>query len=108
MIGLKIAGVLDRCRTFPDELDLELVRKMKIELRTRHFAVESLAELKQRGTAPDLESALQEAISSSSVSVLRIRAKRKLALLDHKYFGGRFQKVSMASRIKSKRADDQR
>jgi hypothetical protein len=103
MIGLEIAGVLDRCKTFPDKLDLELVRSMKIKLRiTERFAVESLAELKKRGTAPDLEAALQEAVARGRVSVFGRRARRWLSALDYKYLSGRLQRISMASRIRKR------
>ncbi len=103
MIGLEIAGVLDRCRTFPDTLDLELVRSMKIKLRiTERFAVESLKELKKRGTAPDLEAALNEAVAKGRVSVFDRRTRRWLSAWDHKYLSGRFQRISMVSRIRKR------
>jgi len=78
---------------------------MKIRLRiTERFAVESLAELKKRGSAPDLEAALQEAVAKGRVSVFGRRARRWLSAWDHKYLSGRFQRISMASRIR-KRVD---
>jgi len=59
MIALKIAGALERAKTFP-ELDLDAVAHMRCaEINEQMFARDSVAAVERRGADPELAEALR-------------------------------------------------
>ncbi len=76
MVGLKIAGVLDECGAFADSLDLDRVRKIRIKQRiTESFARDTLTELRERGSEPELQQAMSEILSRWTFSRIRNHLK---------------------------------
>lgn len=70
MLNLRAAGALERCKTLPDEIDLEAVRALDLsEYSESYFAHENLRALKQRGVEPELTEALEEALDKGKVRI---------------------------------------
>jgi hypothetical protein len=81
MVGLKVAGVLEQCGIFADSLDLDRVRKIRIKQRiTESFARDTLAEIRERGTEPELQQAMQEILSKWTFSRIRNHLKDRFRL----------------------------
>ncbi len=81
MVSLRLAGALDRCSTFPSELDTGRVARTRFRTESgRIFALENLAELEGSGRDPELERALRASLFLqpvwSGVQSLRNRAGR--------------------------------
>lgn len=67
MIALKVAGALDRCRTFPEPLRNENIRALKIvATNTRSFMTESLREAERRGLEPAFIKAMADALKGQT------------------------------------------
>jgi hypothetical protein len=70
MLNLKAHGVLERCETLPDEIDLEVVANLDLSSYTEHFlAQDSLKVLERRGTEPELTRTLKENLETSSHAI---------------------------------------
>ena len=87
MINLRAAGALERCKTFPSDLNLEAVANMDLSKDVkRTFARQNLKALEGLGTDPELARTLAEALDKTSTSEARAehseketeRAKREL------------------------------
>ncbi len=66
MIDLRIAGVLERCKTLPSTIDLKAVANMDLSSDvTMPYARQRLKVLERLETEPDLARALAEAINKS-------------------------------------------
>lgn len=67
MIALKVAGALDKCRTFPEPLRNENIRALKIvATNTRSFMTESMREAEKRGLDPAFIKAMGDALKGQS------------------------------------------
>jgi len=67
MIGLHIAGALERCRTLPQSIDCELVRSIRIQNQNeRAFVEECVNALGSSETDLVIRAALEEALSRSA------------------------------------------
>jgi hypothetical protein len=76
MVVLKVAGVLDRCSTFADSLDLDRVRNIRIKQRiTESFAKDTLAELRERNEDPELQAAMEKILSRWTVSRIKFHIR---------------------------------
>ena len=64
MVNLRVAGVLERCKTLPNDIDLKDVANMRWPYASG-LAQQSLHTLERLGTEPDLARALAEAINKS-------------------------------------------
>jgi hypothetical protein len=64
MISLKIAGVLSKCRTFPTQIDMENLKKLRIEgIHGAIFHQEILNELVSRQIEPEIQSILKDKLA---------------------------------------------
>nr|GGH96963.1 hypothetical protein GCM10011355_17030 [Aquisalinus luteolus] len=67
MIALKVAGALDKCRTFPEPLRNENIRALKIvATNTRSFMTESMREAERRGLEPAFIKAMGDALKGQT------------------------------------------
>lgn len=88
MIALRTAGTLERCRTFPSEIDLKIVARLDMRRpneNVRSFAVENVEALERSGADPALEHALRLAIKrggridpTRTIRSVRAKAERRL------------------------------
>ncbi|MFA7169669.1 MAG: hypothetical protein WC178_02340 [Candidatus Paceibacterota bacterium] len=63
MVNLRVAGALDKSETFPNHLDLEVIRKIKIAgEQCAILHKENLRELRELGIEEELQTILQESI----------------------------------------------
>lgn len=90
MIDLRIAGVLEKSKTFPTILDLQLVRKLHSDPYTLQGHLEqSLQALEKSKQDPELAAALKESLQKSyHPSVLR-RCVDAVRLFDKHHNSGR-------------------
>jgi hypothetical protein len=59
MIGLQVAGVLDKCESLPHHIDIDLLRSMQVELSTvREYLSELYEALADTGDDGRIKSAL--------------------------------------------------
>lgn len=80
MINLRVAGALHKSETFPQQLDREVIAKLKVV--GEHGAIlhkENLKELEELGIEPELQQALRESIERFEHP--RFDAKEELAKL---------------------------
>lgn len=73
MIGLQIAGVLDKAKTFPNHINIDLVRKISID--NKHgviFHKENLAELKKLHKEKQLQEAIQQCLNAFSTKPMLV------------------------------------
>lgn len=66
MITLRIVGALERCKTFPNDLDFKEVANMPIP-DNLVIPRQNLEALERLGTEPELARALSEALNKSSI-----------------------------------------
>jgi hypothetical protein len=104
MVNLRVAGVLDRCRTFDRGLDLFEVANLPLrDANDRAFVRENLEALEARGGDPELRSALEASLSPWAVGRPRhllgrlprpvARAAARLVWrLDRALLGGRLRR----------------
>jgi len=98
MVSLYAAGALNRAETFPSEISPDLLATMAIEgYADEVFHRENLAALQERGMAPDLQRALQEALAnvpdSSNPRPITHQALSRISYLDHSYARGTLRKI---------------
>jgi hypothetical protein len=80
-VALKLAGVLERCATFDDVLDLEQIRSIRIKLRvTESFVRETLAELRRKDTEHDLQQALEAVLSRWNPTRIKIHLRDRFRI----------------------------
>ena len=68
MVGLHIAGALERSRTLPHSIDLGVLRSIRIPEELREFTEELVTDLGSSKTDLAIRSALEEALSVSARS----------------------------------------
>ena len=68
MVGLHLAGALERCRTLPHSIDLRVLRSIRIPEELREFTEELVTDLGSSKTDLAIGSALEEALSVSARS----------------------------------------
>lgn len=78
MVGLRVAGALDRCATLPHDLPLQRVARLPQDRVTVQFTRENLEELRASGRDPDLARALEASLRRSRVPVI-VRHGRSVA-----------------------------
>jgi len=95
MIGLKIAGQLQNAKTFPNLIDLNLVKKLSIEnIHTATFHQENLKELKKLGIEPELQKTLQEILSLyKEKNTIMDQIAAKAVYVDYMYALGKIYKI---------------
>jgi hypothetical protein len=64
MIALQAVGVLERCKSFPQKIDLEAVSNIKLDELRDIYAKENLGLLENSGNAPELAEALRFSIKN--------------------------------------------
>ncbi len=95
MIGLQIAGKLKDAKTFPHQIDLNLVKKLRIEnIHTAEFHIENLNELKKLKIEPDLQTILEQILQSyKEKNIIMDKFAEKAVYLDHIYTAGKLYKT---------------
>lgn len=80
MIGLKLAGALERCPTFAQPLDLDAVKQMDLmQVFGRTYNTENLVEvLEEQGREPELAQALSVALDRVQTQMVE-RMEREIA-----------------------------
>jgi hypothetical protein len=62
MVGLHVAGVLDRCATLPHSLDYDLIARLNLPYVKRYSFIHILNEIEGKPHYADLERALRQAL----------------------------------------------
>lgn len=95
MINFEIAGKLGQLKTFPNKIDLEILKELKIEAgHGAIFHLENLDELKKIGRRKDIQEIVSEKIKNAKQdSQLVNNALRKVMYLDFFYLKGKMYSV---------------
>lgn len=94
MVSLYAAGVLDRAETFPATIDPNLLAAVAIAgYDDAVFHQENLAALRARGLAPELQHALETALTNAASRItkppaVKPRLRDNIDYLDHAYARG--------------------
>lgn len=92
MIALKIVNKLDRAKTFPNEINMNSLRKPFIENEyTAIFHQENLDELEKLNLDPELQEAIKSGLENVTLESSNLfHLVNKFIYLDHMYNMGRF------------------
>lgn len=91
MVNLYIAGALDKAKTFPNELDLDLIARTPT-IQPPIFHTENLQALKKKHLNPELQEAIATSLRNTQELEEETRSQKtakQLIFLDHTYMHGR-------------------
>lgn len=96
MVALKVCGNLEKFKTFPTKIDLNILSKLKIDGKNGAiFHLENLEELKRLNIEPEIQKILESKIENAEdkKESLLLKFMKKIWFIDYYYFRGVLYKI---------------